>query len=100
MGLRAQRRREAISDLHRGWRRGRGAAVDCCGELERERIGNKRRSPPKLGGVPSAARRGGSAAEVLQDAALEPPRLLARLAGTPPDSGGEFPSLPIYSRLL
>src|SRR5262245_26504154 len=34
-----------------------------------------------------------------RNAALEPPRLLARLAGTPPDSGGEFRSLPIYSSI-
>ena len=59
-------------------------------------------SPPKLGGVPSAARRGGSKAELLQHASLEPPRLLAfldasrcrarasRLAGTPPSKGGEL----------
>jgi hypothetical protein len=34
-------------------------------------------TPPKLGGVPSEARRGGSRAELLNRAASEPPRLLA-----------------------
>jgi hypothetical protein len=52
--------------------------------------------PPKLGGVPSAARRGGSLAELLQHAALEPPLLLARLAGTPPNLGGEFGAITTF----
>jgi hypothetical protein len=40
-------------------------------------------SPPKLGGVPSAARRGGSDAELLKSAALEPPRQLAKARRQP-----------------
>jgi len=58
-------------------------------------------SPPKLGGVAQQRerdsakhqeKRAGVVPEVRADrhASLEPPRLLARLAGTPPNLGGEL----------
>src|SRR5689334_9609753 len=55
-------------------------------------------SPPKLGGVPSAARQGGSPAEVLKMRLWNHPACSRRLAGTPPNLGGEFWLLRLCSR--
>src|SRR5215813_14174874 len=83
--------------LHQRWLRGIFLDVASTPPLPRRGLrstGTVRQQPQVRRGA-EHSEAGWFPSEALQDVALEPPRLLARLAGTPPDSGGEFPSFQI-----